>query len=561
MKPIAIAAVSAAAFLFSLPSAAADPDLILHGGKIVTVDEQFRTVQAVAIADGRILATGDDAEIRALAGADTRQADLQGRTVLPGLIDNHNHFIRATEHWATEVRLDGVTHRSRALEMLAERARTLRQGKWLYVMGGWHEDQFVDSNESFTLEELDAVSATNPIFIQAKYSHAMVNSAWFAVQGIPVRAEPGQVFEGLAGDVQRDEYGVATGMLTGGMPMVSRAIDAFPPVTEEEQVEGIKAAMQFYNGLGLTAVYDPGGLGIQDASYGRLQKLADAGEFTLRIAYTIQGNLMGREVSFAQEVVDKINTTTPFQGDEWYNLIAVGENYYSPFHFDNLVRTVDPRPEDIEAAMDIMKAAAARGWSVQTHATQVETIDLVLDTIAEVNKTHPVRALRWSLTHADFMGAPQWEKAKALGVNVQLRSQRVIGGFGEAMELHGDKTLYMPDMRVAENSGAMWGIGTDGTKAAQINPFVSLWWATTGKMLDGTVVTAETLTREEALIRHTRTNAFMMFMEDYLGAIRPGFAADLVVLDRDYLTVPVDEIKDIRPVATVVAGRVVYGEL
>ncbi len=555
----------AVVMLLSVPAAdvwaASAPDQVLYNGKIITVDDQFRVAQAVAIRDGRIVAVGDTDTIRALAGEATQQADLEGRTVLPGLIDNHNHFIRATEHWATEVRLDGVSQRSQALDMLKARAASLRPGQWLYVMGGWHEDQFSGDQRSFTRQELDEVAPANPVFVQAKYDHVMVNTAWLNTMGYPVQAEAGQSFEGLAADVQRDDQGVATGMLTGGMPMVSRAIKRFPSVSEEEQLEGIKAAMQFYNSLGLTTVYDPGGLGIQEASYGRLQKLADAGELDLRIYYTIQGNLMGREVSDAQNVVEKIKATTPFQGDDWYNLIAVGENYYSPFHFDSLVSHVDPTPADLEAARGIMMAAAAGGWSLQTHATQAHTIELVLDTIAEVNKTHPVRALRWSLTHADFITAPLWEKARKLGVNVQLRSQRVIGGFGSAIEMHGDATLHMPNMRVAENSGVSWGIGTDGTKAAQINPFVSLWWATTGKMLDGTVVTAETLTREEALIRHTTANAFMMFQEDNLGAIRPGFAADLIVLDRDYMTVPLDEIREIRPTATLVGGRLVYGEL
>ena len=119
----------------------------------------------------------------------------------------------------------------------------------------------------------------------------------------------------------------------------------------------------------------------------------------------------------------------------------------------------------------------------------------------------------------------------------------------------------MPPLRLVEASGVPWGLGTDGTKATQINPFVTLWWAVTGKALNGDIVLADTLTREQALIAHTRSNAYLMFQEANIGAIEPGLLADMLVLDRDYLTVAVDEIKDIRPVATIVGGRVVSGSL
>jgi len=125
----------------------------------------------------------------------------------------------------------------------------------------------------------------------------------------------------------------------------------------------------------------------------------------------------------------------------------------------------------------------------------------------------------------------------------------------------GDAGLDVPPLRMIEESGIPWGLGTDGTKAAQINPFITLWWAVTGLALNGDQVMRQTLTREEALIAHTRSNAYMMFQESNLGAIEPGLLADMLVLDRDYLTVPVEEIKDILPTATIVGGRVVSGSL
>ena len=119
----------------------------------------------------------------------------------------------------------------------------------------------------------------------------------------------------------------------------------------------------------------------------------------------------------------------------------------------------------------------------------------------------------------------------------------------------------MPPLRLVSGSGLAWGLGTDGTRAAQVNPFITLWWAVTGRSLSGDVVLDEPISREQALVAHTRSNARLMFREDHLGSIRPGMLADMVVLDRDYLTVPEEQIKDIRPVATIVGGNVVYGAL
>src|SRR5712691_8419690 len=153
-------------------------------------------------------------------------------------------------------------------------------------------------------------------------------------------------------------------------------------------------------------------------------------------------------------------------------------------------------------------------------------------------------------------------RARRMGVALQIRSMGVIGGQERAIAEHGAEFVRArPPLRMIAGSGLAWGLGTDGSKASQVNPFITLWWAVTGNGLGGEVAVSSTLSREEALIAHTRSNAWLMFQEGYIGAIRPGLRADLLVLDRDYLTVPADEIKDIRPVATIVDGTVVYGAL
>ncbi len=538
------------------------PDRIFINGKIVTVDDYFSIQEAVAVRGERFLATGSSEEIQALADADTAVTDLGGRTVIPGLIDNHNHVIRATEYWPNEARLDGVTSRAEALAILRAKADALPEGMWLMSLGGWSEAQFLDSQEDFALAELDALAPVRPAFVQALYSHAYVNTAWFEAMGIPLSATADQqaAAEGLAARVVRDGNGRATGRLNGGFPMVEEALQGFPPVSPEAQVEAVKTAFSHLNSIGLTAVYDPAGVGIRREGYARIREIAADGELTLRVYHTLGGS-MPRTPQDAQNLIAEIEASKPFQGDDFVDLIAVGEIYYAPFHWDGTINPIIPGDEDVHWAREILLAGARGGWSVQTHATQPETIGHLLDLVEEVDAVHPVRPLRWTITHADNITAGQLERVRRLGMNVQLRSNMVMGGREPVFEQFGDAAYHMPPLRMAQESGVSYGLGTDGTKAAQIDPFVTLWWAITGKALNGEVIQHQTLTREEALIATTRANAHLMFMEQDIGAIKPGLLADMVVLDRDYLTVPEDEIKEIRPVATMVGGRIVYGEL
>ncbi len=182
----AVLAVAATVMLSLWQIAASAPDLLLVNGKIVTVDDQFSIKQALAIDGPKIVAVGSDAAITALAGPQTRIVDLKGRTVIPGLIDNHNHFIRGTEYWTNEARLEGVTDRKSLVAKLRAKARSLPKGAWLFTLGGWYEDQLLGDRRPLTRAELDAIAADRPAFIQAKYDHAFVNSAWLTAMGIPI---------------------------------------------------------------------------------------------------------------------------------------------------------------------------------------------------------------------------------------------------------------------------------------------------------------------------------------------------------------------------------------
>ncbi|MBH98730.1 MAG: hypothetical protein CMM56_09825 [Rhodospirillaceae bacterium] len=538
------------------------PDQIFTNGKIITVDDYFSIQEAVAIKGQRILAVGNNNEIESLAATNTQRTNLNGKTVIPGLIDNHNHVVRATEYWPNEARLDGITSRAEALQILRVKGDSLGPDEWIMSLGGWSEAQFIDDQRDFTLAELDAVAPDRPLFIQALYHHAYGNTAWFNAMGIPLTIpnEMQLTQNGLASYSVRDAEGKITGRLDGGFPMIELALQSFPAVSADEQIEAIKSSFSHLNSIGLTTVYDPAGVGIRRESYSRLRELAEEEGLTVRIYHTLGGS-MPRTPQDAQDLIQEIRESKPFQGNDLVDLIAVGEIYYAPFHWDNTRQPTNPTAEDINWAKKILMAAAEGGWSVQTHATQPETIDHLLNLVAEINELQPVRQLRWSITHADNININQLDRVRHLGMNIQLRSNMVMGGREPIFEAFGGNAYNMPPLRMVQESGVSYGLGTDGTKAAQINPFVTLWWAITGKSLSGEVIQHQVLTREEALIATTRANSLLMFQEQNIGAIKPGLLADMLVLDRDYLTVPVDEIKEIRPVATIVSGKLVYGNL
>jgi predicted amidohydrolase YtcJ len=522
---------------------------VFANAKIVTVDERFSVQQAVAVDGGRITAVGSNEDVLALAGPRGEVADLGGATVIPGMIDNHNHFVRGTQQWPGEVRLECVTAREEVLRRLQKRAGALAPGQWLLTLGGWHTDQLRGDRWDLTLAELDGVSAGHPAFIQVGYSHAFVNTALLDAFGGEV---PGLV---------RDAGGRPTGRVEGGIASFNALASRFP-LPAGEGTDWVRQAASYYNSMGLTTVFDPGGAGVTESAYEHIAVLARGKKLTLRVFTTLGDSTIASTPEDVREILGRIRVSSPFRGNHWHDRIAVGEVFYAPFHWDHPAVPPDPSARDVAAADEILMAAAGGCWPVQAHSVTGKGLDLVFGAYERVNARRSIRPLRWSVTHAEGITAQQIERARRLGVTVQVRSMGVIGGQERSVAVYGaDAVRRMPPLRMIADSGLAWGLGTDGTKAAQINPFVTLWWAVTGQALGGEQALDSTLSREEALIAHTRSNAWLMFQEAYTGSIRPGLRADLVILDRDYLTVPADEIKDIQPTATIVDGALVYGTL
>lgn len=540
----------AGALLFcALPGAALAQfaDTVLVNGKIATVDDRFSVVQALAIKDRRVIAIGSSESIRKHAGAATRVIDLKGRTVIPGLIDNHSHWIRAAEH--DELRFDGVTSRAQALKLLAERVASRKPGEWVVVLGGWSEEQFTDDARGFPLEELDRISPQNPVALQAVYRHAYLNTAGLKAAGInETTANP------AGGTIEKDAAGKLTGVVrgAGGVAFVAGKV---PLKDRDAWLDNTRKLATYLNSLGITAWGDAGGRGMGAKHYEPYQVLADRDELNVRVFWTtIRQPVNPAEVD---KVMQEIPSLKPFQGNDYFDHIGWGETVYRPLTTQLLARGGNTKPEDLEQMMRIARALAQRGIYLNSHVEMANVIDAFLDQYEALNREVPIRGLRWSFSHLDQITDAQLQRMKRLGMNAQIHSRPLIQGV-LMHRVHGDAAWDMPPFRRVQDSGILWGLGSDATAVTTSNPFYTLAFAVTGKMVGGHHVNRQSITREEALIAHTRNNAFILFQENQIGSLAPGKYADLLVLDRDYLTVPADQIKDIKPLMTMVGGRVVY---
>ena len=513
----------------------AGPDQILYNAEILTVDENFSIASAIAINGDRILAVGGTDEILALAGTNTEQIDLGGRTVIPGIIDNHLHYLRGTNSAAYEMRIHGITSRQAVLDGITARAQELGPGKWIFIIGGWHEQQFADKAGGFTREELDLAAPDNPVFMQRTYSAFYMNR--------------------LASDIlsaSHPEWFDDQGMIyinnRDGRAVMYAALEYFPfAETLEGRMEEVKAFNTYLNSMGVTTAYDVGYL---DGSYDPVEALYEADDLSLRVFYAARYWADSpRSAIAAAEMLDR---EASFQRDDRFGMFGIGEHVHGLLH-DSSNSDVPLAEELYDEWAMIARSAAKNGWYINEHTMRDLTANRMLSISEEISKDYPTQDLRWSLGHVDKIKQDTVQRAKSLGWNITLANHTV------KVKVEG---LASPPVRMIQDSGILWGMGSDGTIVATYNPFHTIWEYTAGKIFPNIVKYQpdEVITREEALIAHTRSNAYILFMEDKIGTLEAGKYADLVVLDRNYLTVPIDEIKDLQPVMTMIGGEVVYRE-
>jgi len=525
-------------------------DLVFTNAKVVTVDERFTIAQAIAIKGDRILAVGSSQEVAKLAGPTAKTIDAGGRTIIPGLIDNHLHLLRAATTWEMELRWDGVNSRKRAIEMLRARAKSVGPGGWVFNIGGWATAQFTDDRKPFTRAELDAIAPDNPVALQESYYQVFLNSR--AMKEFGIEAGKPDPPDFVTGSILRDGSGQPTGIIRGDIAATRPVAARLPKLAPDRLEASTEALVRDMNRAGLTSF---GVAGCNTDVLEIMRRWRAQGRLPVRI-FCIGGAAAGSPEQ-VEKSIPQIARMKLFQGDEYIDDVVFGESVYTPLHDRMFATDSDPRPEQLQQWRRLATEIAKAGLPLHVHAELRDTIDAFLDQIEAINKEYPVRNLRWALAHVNQLNATQLERMKRLGMYAAVHPWAVING-AIMRDDFGASAGDMPPLATIQRSGITWGLGSDGTAANQYLPLTALYFAVTGKMAGGLEVMRQPIDRADALIAYTRKNAYFVFQENNLGSISPGKLADLVVLDRDYLTVPPDQIKDLKPVMTVVGGRIVY---
>ena len=538
------------------------PDYIFLNGKVLTVDDDFSIVEAVAVMGNTISAVGSSDELAGLAGDNTQVIDLDGKTMTPGIIDNHNHLLYTSSIWPNIVRLANIRTRTEALQAIADKAAELGPGEGpdytVLGFGGWKTLQFTDDPSPITREELDAIVPDNPVVVGG-WGDATVNTKALLYSGMTSDMpdpEPG------VGKIWRDENGDLTGRFTGSVFIKWELRTLFADVTGPNVVRGLKQEIDDYIEYGVTTsmVFNSPEFP-EELLFGYLEdNFANTPDQKMRIYYPPQFNNSetARNPEEVPMVLGGLSTRKPFTGNDMWQLTHFGEHVYRPIPGDGNVPE-----EDWEIYKQITTVAAANGWQVNEHAHRHSIMEREIEIYEEINEEIPITDLRWRIEHSTTISRDLIERMKALGMLVSIQSHIAISDAesrdASPFRAQAFAERDIPPLGDIRDSGIMYGFGSDAQTAGQDSPFFTMYWLVTGNDVTGQpYFTRGTLTREEALIGYTRNNAYMIFKEDKLGTIEVGKLADLAVLSDDYMTIPGDEIRDLKSVLTMVDGRIVY---
>lgn len=532
------------------------PELILYHGKVTTLDKQKSEVSAIALSDGVVTAIGNDAEILKLAGQGTQQINLQGKRVIPGLNDSHLHLIRGGLNYNMELRWDGVVRLADALMILKVQAERTPNPQWVRVVGGWSEFQFKERRMP-TLAEINHAAPNTPVFILHLYDRALLNGAALKAAGI-TRESP----DPIGGRIERDKKGNPTGMLIAepNAMILYSTLAKGPKLPFEHQVNSTRHFMRELNRLGITSCIDAGG-GFQNypEDYQVIEKLHQEGLMTVRIAYNLFTQNPGRELADFQQWTKQIN---PYSGDGFYRHNGAGEMLvFSAADFEDFLQPRPDMPGKMEDELkDVVRFLVDQRWPFRLHATYNETIDRALTVFESVNKDTAFDGLRWFFDHAETVDEHNLERIKKLGGGIAVQHRMAFQGEYFVERYGKEAAQNAPPIRKMLDMGIPVGGGTDATRVASYNPFVSLYWLITGKTVGGLSLYRDNnrLEREEALRLWTQGSAYKSNEETVKGALSVGQYADLAVLSDDFMHVADEAIKAITSVLTVVGGKIVY---
>ncbi len=472
-------------------------DTVLFNGKILTVDKDFSVQQALAIGNGRIVATGSSAAMKKLAGDKAKLVDLGGRTVIPGLTDGHIHGIRAALTFGTEVNWIGVPTLKEALEKIRAAAKTQKPGSWIVVAGGWTEEQFAEKRRP-TPADIATLAPDNPIYIQHLYDWLLLSPK--AMEALNIRDEADVAPGGkLARDGDKP-----TGVIDANGNALGKIFDKLPKPTMAQQIDGSKKFFSEMNSLGIT---------------GMTQLLP------------------------------------PGFGDPMLHFNGPGEILIWPDWTDG-----DITPDGKAKVAELLRWAASKRYTIQLHWNPDRTVHDLLDVVEDINKDFPVRELRWAVLHLYNVSEDSLKRMKSLGLVWGVQDGLYFGGERLQKEVGVEPAKLMPRISTAMKLGLTVAGGTDAHRVSSYNPFIALQWYLDGTTIGGTQTRGpeEAPSRRQALEMYTRNSAFIANDDDKRGTLEVGKFADLAVLSADYLTAPVKEIGKIRSVLTMVGGKVVY---
>jgi predicted amidohydrolase YtcJ len=549
------------------------PSRIFHNGRIVTVDPRFRIVQAMAVRDGRIVDAGSNAEIARLAGAGTEQVDLGGKTVLPGLIDSHVHA-PAASMYEFEQPVPEMQSIGDVLGYIRERALTIEPGRWITLSQVFitrlREQRYP------TRAELDDAAPRHPVAFRTG-PDASLNSLALAASGIDAAF---QVPAGEPCRVERDRAGQPTGILRNcGRYLRADAGSRAP--TQADRLARLRELLADYNSVGITSIVD----GNADQEGLELYRaLLEKHELTCRtfLAFGVdaQAPIERIEAAISDAAAHPLHQHSDML---WLRGIKAfldggmltGSAYMrQPWGVSRIYAIDDPAYRGVrfiepEKLYRIAKAALARDLQFTAHSQGDAAVDAMVATYERINRDDfPVRDRRPSITHASFMSAEAIGKMQSLGIVANMQpawlyldgvTLRQHFGVERLAYFHPYKTLFERGVTVGGGSDHMQKIGSLRS-VNPYNPFLGMWTAIARQPRggDAPLHPEQRLTREQAIRLYTINNAFLTFEEAHKGSLEQGKLADFVVLDRDILNCPENQVKDITVEATYLGGERIY---
>lgn len=529
------------------------PDLILHNGHVLTVDDDFSTAEAIAIADGRFVAVGTTASVLALVGPETRSIDLAGRTVIPGLADDHFHDAGG----GPGVDLSRARSMADVLDAIAARVVDTPAGEVIVTNSDWHEAQLAEQRLPLR-RDLDRVSPDHPVVVVRGGHEYILNSAALIRWGIdtetPVPAG-GRISRYPDGDLDGELVDAAKRYVT---------LPSRPERSPDEQLADLVAEHATLHAAGLTSLRLAG---VSPERYRLLQEAQRRGDLAMRLNVLLRPDVRNATA----DVLSAIDAwgISPDEGDAWLRVggVKLGvdggfeggwmrEPYAPPFDQGGTFHGLQTLPSD--RYIELVRGLNARGWRVATHAVGDAAIDLVLEAYEAAQAERSIIGRRWSLEHGFIALDDQFPRMKALDLVISAQDHLYLAGPSLVKYWGAERAARTTPVRSYLEHGLIVAGGTD----AAVVPYPPLWalyhFVTRDTITGGVLGPEQGVTREQALRLMTINNAYLTFEESEKGSIEPGKLADLVVLSDDLLTCSDAELERLRVLVTIVGGRIVY---